>query len=179
MITIVTIPLVFTRASTFSVTPVFTLLIVLANSELPCDCAPVTACALNVGTDWPTLIEAGMLSVATTVGAEITFALLLATCTFTVANNWRERPTRIPPVNVVLPPTRLPSNCCGMLAVEAFDELVVVPAVVVTPELKRPLAVLAALPVPPVVPVVVAAPLPTFCKYALTPLANDPVRSTS
>ena len=40
MITIVTIPLGFTRARMLSVTPVLTLEIVLANRELPPICAP-------------------------------------------------------------------------------------------------------------------------------------------
>ena len=62
-----------TRAMTASVTPVLRLDMLLANSEVPPLCAPLTACDVSTGTSVPTLMLAGMLSVAMMLGAEITF----------------------------------------------------------------------------------------------------------
>ena len=73
----VTMPLAVTRARMFRVTPLLRLETVLAKSELPPDCAPVTACEVRVGTSWPTLMDAGMLSVAINMGAEITFVFAI------------------------------------------------------------------------------------------------------
>ena len=68
----VTIPEAFTRGVIQRVTPVCTLVTVFVNREEPSCCAPdARACEDRVGTDAPTVIEAGMLSVAMTDGAEM------------------------------------------------------------------------------------------------------------
>ena len=49
------------------------LLMVFVKTLLPPDCTPpATACDVSTGTSWPTFIVAGMLSVATMLGAETT-----------------------------------------------------------------------------------------------------------
>src|SRR5579863_5310227 len=99
----VTTPEGVTRASIFNVTPVFTLEMELANSEFPPDWTPVTACAESVGTSVPTLMLAGILSVAITEGAERTLARLSDSCNWTAAKSRRLLPTRADPERLVTP----------------------------------------------------------------------------
>ena len=90
MIIIVTTPLGVTRATMLSPMPVLTF-------ETPVVTDPR---ALAVELDWvgtvePTLIDAGMLSVAITDGAERTLALLCASRSVTVPRSSRLLPTNI------------------------------------------------------------------------------------
>src|SRR5579885_1902238 len=159
----VTMPLELTRAMMLRPTPVLWLLTVLVNREFPPSCTPpATAWELSVGTDSPTWICAGMLSVATTVGAEITRARVVCSCAVSSASSSRLWPTSIPAESCNTPPAVVPNNW----------------------RLRGTPVELEELPLPLPVPPDPLAPLPangwpTFCKYASTPPWNAPVRSTS
>src|ERR1022692_4389415 len=99
----VTMPLEFTRAVMFSVTPVLWLDTVLVNSELPPDCTPPTACEVSTGTWSPTFSEAGMLSVAMMLGAEITRVYLLVSDAVTAASSSWLRSTSAPVMSATPP----------------------------------------------------------------------------
>src|SRR5215472_19026992 len=73
LMTMVTMALELMRATISRVTPELVFEIVLAKTELPPDCTPeATPCEERVGTCVPTFMVAGMLSVAMTLGAEMT-----------------------------------------------------------------------------------------------------------
>ena len=86
----VIMPLELTRARMVNVTPVLAFETVLVNSELPDDCTPcATASELKVGTDSPTFMVAGMLSVAISDGAAIVFVLPVVSSAFSAASSSR------------------------------------------------------------------------------------------
>src|SRR5580704_8884869 len=76
LITMVTTPLGLMRARIFNPTPVLVLWTELANSVVPAVWTPAGAIPLTVGTESPTVMDAGMLSVAITLGADSTLLLL-------------------------------------------------------------------------------------------------------
>src|SRR3569833_3331484 len=95
--TIVTMPLGLTRARMFRPVPVLTFEIVLKASELPPLVTPgLTLCELSVGTESPTVIDAGMLSVAMIFGEERTFVRDLCCCKKKQTKKRQNKPTRKP-----------------------------------------------------------------------------------
>jgi hypothetical protein len=102
----VTIPLGVTRATMLNPMPVFALATVLVTAPV----MPLAVCPARVGTVAPTLMLAGILSVAITAGAERTLARLCDSCNVTVASNSRLLPTSAEPVRVVVSAIRLPKN---------------------------------------------------------------------
>src|SRR5580658_1412656 len=116
---IVTIPLGVTRAVILSPIPVLVL-------ETPVVTDPVIPLAVeleSVGTVVPTLMDAGILSVAMTAGAERTFALLSDSINDTVPRSWRLLPTSMAAERPTPPP--LVSPDINEAAVEATDPVAV------------------------------------------------------
>ncbi len=108
----VTTPLGFTRAVTFNVTPLLRVEMVLANSDEPLEVAVVAADDDKVGTSWPTFMTAGMLSVASSTGAEITLVLPLVSWAVRMPRSSRLRPTSAPAVSTR--PVEVAAACaCG------------------------------------------------------------------
>ena len=83
---------------------------VLANSELPLDWAPVTACEERVGTVSPTLMKAGMESVAMSRGVETTLVRPEPSWAVSKPKSWRLWPTSAPADRVVVAPSNAPIN---------------------------------------------------------------------
>src|SRR5580700_1880716 len=101
---IVTIPLGVTRAVILSPIPVLVL-------EIPWVVAPVIPLAVelaSVGTVVPTLMDAGILSVAMTAGAERTLARLWDSINVTVPRSWRLLPTSMAADRLTPPPAASP-----------------------------------------------------------------------
>ena len=113
LITIVTTPLGLTRARIVRPIPVLVFEIELVKRELPFCCTLEVAIELTVGTESPTVIEAGMLSVAIKLGADSTFVLLVLSLAWSSASNCLLCPTRVPAVRAIPPAPRDPSNCCA------------------------------------------------------------------
>src|SRR5689334_9320039 len=111
---IVTTPLAFTRARIVSPTPVLTFWIVLVNREFPPAVTPgLIPCELSVGTDSPTVIDAGILSVAMILGASINRVLVVLSFAWRRARSSRLWPTRSPAVRLI--PGALPVEVAGLL----------------------------------------------------------------
>ena len=69
----------------------------------------------RVGTELPTVMEAGMLSVAITLGADSTLLLVVCSLAVSKARSWRGCPTRIPDVNDAPAAPTLPRNCVPVI----------------------------------------------------------------
>src|SRR6202451_3726617 len=100
----------------FSPMPVLVFDIVFVNCEVPPTVTPpLTASDDRVGTELPTVMEAGMLSVAITLGADSTLLLVVLSLAVRSARSWRVCPTRIPEVNDAPAAPTLPRNCVPVI----------------------------------------------------------------
>jgi hypothetical protein len=107
----VTMPLGVTRATIFSPIPVLTL-------ETPVVTDPVIPLAVepaSVGTVVPTLMDAGILSVAIIDGEEIIFALVSDSIRLTIPERMRLFPTSVAADRVTPPPVSAPNSEAAVL----------------------------------------------------------------
>ncbi len=113
----VTMPLGVTRAVIFSPIPVLTL-----ETPVVTDPSALVVLPAAVGTVVPTLIEAGMLSVAMIEGEEIIFALLSDSIKLTIPESTRLLPTSVAPLRVMPPPASEPKSEAAVFVIGAAVE---------------------------------------------------------
>ncbi len=107
------------RARMFSPMPVLVFEIVFVNCEVPPTVTPgLTASEDKVGTELPTVMEAGILSVAITLGADSTLVFDVLSLAWSRARSWRVCPTSNPEVNVRPPAAALPRSWVPVIPAE-------------------------------------------------------------